>query len=143
MHAEALAATNGVEECLFLQTWILELTRPTLSVFELLHAESSVLVPIVACTDCNDLYEVLISPAFPAPTNRALTLYLAALREQKDVGRVKAWVWCDTRDCLANGMTKLETSGELPLKEITDAMKTASWEPAYAYRWQGQWVSPG
>ena len=142
MHAEALSATNGVEECLFLQTWWLELTNPNLSVWDLLHADSTQLLPIISCTDCNDLYEVLISPAFPLPSNRALTLYLSALREQKQIGRVKAWVWVDTRDCLANGMTKLEDDGTLPLAEITDALKRRYWEPAYAYRWNGQLIAP-
>jgi hypothetical protein len=142
MHAEALAATNGIEECLFLQTWLLELSKPQLSVWDLLHADSSMLLPVVACTDCNDLYEVLISPAFPIPSNRALTLYLAALREQRQLNRVKAWVWVDTRDCLANGMTKLEHDGTLPLKEISEALQHRHWEPSYAYRWNGQLVAP-
>ncbi len=142
MHAEALAATNGIEESLFLQTWLLELSQPQLSVWDLLNAKSSALIPIVACTDCNDLYEVLISPAFPIPSNRALTLYLAALREQRQIDRVKAWVWVDTRDCLANGMTKLETTGELPLAEISESLQLRFWEPKYAYRWQGQLCSP-
>jgi hypothetical protein len=84
----------------------------------------------------------MISPAFPLPSNRALTLYLSALREQKQLGRIKAWVWVDTRDCLANGMTKLEDDGSLPLKEITEALRDRYWEPAYAYRWNGQMCAP-
>jgi hypothetical protein len=142
MHAEALSATNGIEECLFLQTWWLELSNPSLSVWDLLHAEGSQCLPIVACTDCNDLYEVLINPAFPLPTNRALTLYLSALREQKQLGRIKAWIWVDTRDCIPNGMTKLEDDGTLPLLEISEALRSHSWEPHYAYRWNGQLCAP-
>jgi hypothetical protein len=71
-----------------------------------------------------------------------LTLYLAALREQRQLNRVKAWVWVDTRDCLANGMTKLEHDGTLPLKEISEALQHRHWEPSYAYRWNGQLVAP-
>ncbi len=93
--------------------------QPTLSIWQLLDATSDVVAPIVACTDREDLYSVLISPATPAPTNRALALYLSALREQTEVGRVKAWVWLDTKDMLSNGLTKLNGDGTLPLDDIT------------------------
>ena len=141
MHAEALAATAGIEECLFLQTWLLELERPTLSIWELLDAPASMVTPIVACMDCEDLYATFVSPATPAPTNRALTLYLAALREQKELGRVKAWCWVDTKDMLANALTKLEANGTLPLDDITDSLARGFWEPKFVYKWQGQLTS--
>jgi hypothetical protein len=141
MHAEALAATSGVEECLFLQTWLLELQQPSLTIWQLLDASSDQVTPIVACMDCEDLYATLVSPATPAPTNRALTLYLAALREQKELGRIKAWCWVDTKDMLANALTKLEANGTLPLDDITESLARGFWEPKFVYKWQGQLTS--
>ena len=142
MHSEALASTNGVEECLFLQTLLHELAAPTLTAYQLLDVPSEQLIPIIATTDCNDLYEVLISPAFPMPTNKALTLYLAALREQKEIGRVIAWVWQDTRDCLPNALTKLNSDGTLPCDDYCESTAHGFWEPRYPFRWNGMLSYP-
>ncbi len=142
MHAETLALASGLEEAGYVQTWLHELNNPHLSTWDLLHVSGPELTPIVGITDCNDLYESLIKPAMPTPSNRALVLYLAALREQHDLQKVQAWAWCDTRDNLAAVLTKLNDDGTLPLAPYTAALRFSCWEPVHAYRWQGVLTAP-
>jgi hypothetical protein len=61
----------------------------------------------------NTLYAVLPAPAKPSTGNKHLGLYIAALRAFKEIGRTRAWIWLDTRDCLANILTKLMPNGEV------------------------------
>jgi hypothetical protein len=102
---------------------------------KLLHARGSELVPILSVTDCLDVLESLVKTAVPTPTNRALTLYLHALRELYQLGFVEAYLWTDTRDNLANVLTKLKPDGTLDLGEIKDFYLSGSWEPKHPFRW--------
>ena len=74
-------------------------------------------IPMVHCTDCDDLYKTLIFPANPSPSNRASTLYLYALRELLENRRVTAFCLVDTRDCIVNVLTKLNELGMDPSDE--------------------------
>ena len=75
------------------------------------------------------------------PTNKALTLHLAALREYKQRGNVRAWVWVDTNDQLANVLTKLNSDGTLPMDDLTAALRTQHYEPTRPFKWQGLTVA--
>ena len=46
---------------------------------------------------------------------------------------VKAWIWCDTDDCVANALTKLNADGTLPLEPLTLLLKLSFWEPLKEY----------
>ena len=141
MAAETLALVGGLESGQFIQTWIKELCQPTLQVQDLINDELQ-LIPHDLATDCNDLYEPLISPAFPNPSNRSLTLYLSYLREAREKRQVRAYLWTDTEDNLANGLTKLEKDGTLPVADIYEALRTSYWEPRKTYRWNGTYAVP-
>jgi hypothetical protein len=118
-----------------LQTWLFELSHPTVSTFDMINADSADLVPIVGITDCKDLLDVLTKPAVTALTNRSMTLYVAALRELKDTRRVEQWCWCDTRDNVANALTKLNSDGTLPMEPFSHMLKHGAWEPREPFRW--------
>ena len=92
-------------------------------------------MPIIGITDCEDLHAALNSAAAPNPTNRGLALYLAALRELRETQRVQAYCWCDTRDMLANSLTKIEVSGRVPIEEIKDFLKDFKLRFKHPYRW--------
>ena len=63
-------------------------------------------------------------------------LYLAALREARELGRVKAWIWCDTRCNPANILTKLKVDGCLEFDDvIRDLYRKAMWEPTHPFGW--------
>ena len=115
MVAETLATCAAIEEASFIQTRLYEITHPGVGVKELLNLDGGVLRPIDAATDCNDLYEVLIQPAAPCPSNKALSLCLAMLREEGVNRKVRAWLWISTHDQLANVLTKISADGTLPL----------------------------
>jgi hypothetical protein len=141
LHAEALAAINAIEGATFLQTYLLELEKSGVSTMQLLMPEQmSGLVPIVSATDCNDLYESLLSPAQTASSTKHLALYIAALREFRTTGRIQAYVWVDTRDMIANSLTKLKDDGSNE-PELLEVLKSSVWKLAHAYKWNSQWCS--
>ena len=111
-----------------------EIQNPTLTARELIDSPSDTLLPMLPCTDCNDLYEVVTSPAHTMPSNRALSLYISALREDKASGRVKHWTWLDTRDMLANPLTKLNASGCIEWNDLQRVMTKCKWHPAFPYK---------
>ena len=135
LHSECLGLVAGAEEASHLQTWLYELSHPTVSTFDMINADSADLVPIIGITDCKDLLDVLTKPAVTALTNRSMTLYVAALRELKDTRRVEQWCWCDTRDNVANALTKLNSDGTLPLEPFSHLLKHGAWEPREPFRW--------
>jgi hypothetical protein len=137
-HAETLASMLGLEEASFLQTWLLELAHPCMTSTELINAPSSMLAPIVAVGDCKDAFDMFTKPAFPTPVNRALTLYVHAIREYFEQKKVEAFVWTDTRDNVANALTKFSQSGLLEISELRQFYTTASWEPSFPFRWHGE-----
>jgi hypothetical protein len=84
--------------------------------------DTSHLVPIAAATDCNDLHDVLMAPAQAQSGSMHLMLYIASLKEYRALSRVQAYVWLDTRDMLANALTKLEPDGSANLDELGPAL---------------------
>jgi hypothetical protein len=104
-------------------------------------AASEDLIPIVAGTDCHDLYDNLIKAAMPTPANKSMTLYLVALREMRFEGRVQAFIWFDTKDCLPNCLTKLRDDGTLELEgsensvDVKAFMQTCVYEPVHMFSW--------
>lgn len=140
-HAEVLAHMSALEEASFLQSWLLELTFPDMTTTELLNAPSNLHVPIVSVGDCKDAFDMFYSPGQPTPTNRSMTLYVQAIREMFELGKVEAFVWCDTRDNAANALTKFAQSGLLELAELKLLYKHAVWEPAHSFRWHGEMLS--
>ena len=142
MHAEALAKIAGLETATFTQSFLLELSRPGLSAMDLLQPELQPgLIPIISCTDCCDLHETLIAPALSSCSNKHLSLYLSAIREFKTLGRISSFVWLDTRDMCANGLTKLGDDGTVETAEIESILKTFSWKLQHPFRWNNTWSS--
>jgi hypothetical protein len=137
--AETLASMLGSEEALFLQTWLHEVRNPTLSARQLSSISGDKLIPIDICTDCKDLYEVLVKPATPNVTNKALVLYISALRHERELRRIRSVFWIDTRDMIANAFTKYESPGLLPLMEpdLVAALKRNQWEPRFPFERDG------
>jgi len=134
-HAETLILMSGIEESLFMQTWLYEMRFPSISSREMLKVPGKDHIPIIAVTDCNDVLESLIKTAVPTPVNRALTLYQHALRELYQLGFVRAYVWIDTRCNFSNSLTKLKPDGLLELDGLQQFYRCAGWEPTMPYRW--------
>ena len=140
-HAEVLALLSGVEEALFLQTWMYEVANPYISSLQLLHVSGQEHMQIVSVTDCLDVLESLTKTAVPTPVNRALTLYLHALRELFQLKFVEAYAWCDTRDNIANSLTKIKPDGTLDLGDLKEFYQCGGWEPKQPFRWHSSRLS--
>jgi hypothetical protein len=139
--AETLAMCSGLECALHLQTWMAELQNPEMTARDMTYLESDMLLPIEAMTDCNDLYENLLNPAQPNLTNLSMTLHMMALRNDRETKKVRAWIWVDTQDMLANALTKLNTDGTLPWAPLQQVLKDCWWTPERPYKYEGQLVS--
>ena len=100
------------------------------------------MIAVGSCADCHDLYDVLLSPASPNLTNLSITLHISALRHDRETGKVRAWVWLDTEDMLANPLTKLEANGTLPLASLHRALAACKWEPRLQFKYNGVRVDP-
>ena len=140
--AETLAMVSGVESGQFLQTWLAELLHPQASASDLLAMTGASMPPHDVGTDCGDLMENLLKPAMPQPAQKSLALYLACLRETKSLESTRAWLWVDTEDNLANGLTKLTPAGLLMISEISHALCKSWWEPTKAFKWNGLMTFP-
>jgi len=55
---------------------------------------------------------------------------------------VEAFVWCSTHDCIADSLTKLSESGELPVQLLTEAQRRSYWEPLLPYLWNEVMTTP-
>jgi hypothetical protein len=131
-HAETLACVAALEESAFLQTWLTELQHPRMTAAELIaHVPT---VQIRSCIDCRDVFEMLINQGTPTPVNRAQTLYIETLREHQQQHRVSEYVWVDTRDNIANALTKFKQDGLLDLNDLQVYHESSIWEPLQPYR---------
>ena len=78
----------------------------------------------------------------PVLSNKSLTLYTSVLREFKSSGRVSQWGWIDTRDNIANCLTKIESDGTLDIAPLIRLLRHGAWEPVFPYRWGLQLCDP-
>ena len=143
MHAETLAKCSALESAQFIQGFMMELSLPNLKAQDLIEPpDIQLLMPIVSCTDCEDLHASLIAPAQAQAGTKHLTLYLASLREYRVTRRLEAFCWISTQDMIANGLTKLNGDGTANLDELAPALKKFVWTLLHAYKWNATWVSP-
>ena len=135
-HAETLACIAALEEAAFLQTWATELQHPRMTAAQLVAFTPT--VQIRSCIDCRDVFEMLINRGTPTPVNRAQTLYIEILREHQQQSRVSEYCWVDTRDNIANALTKFKQDGSLDLADLAVFHSHSCWEPLQPYRFGSQ-----
>jgi hypothetical protein len=68
--------------------------------------------------DALSVYAAVTATFIKIPADNGILCHLLYLRELLDTGVLKALIWTDTRDMLADGMTK----GAVDRKAITDVM---------------------
>jgi hypothetical protein len=135
MHAEAVSAMTAQEHAGFVQTYVYELEHPGATAVEMIKLDGPALTPIIGITDCEDLHCALISAAMPNLSNKALSLYISALRELRQQKRVLEYMWCDTRDMVANGLTKIELDGTAPTLEMQEFLRTFVLQFKHPFKW--------
>jgi hypothetical protein len=133
---------SAIEETALIQTFLYEIQHPEATALEMLNLPPSSLTPVIGLTDCHDVLDTLCKSTMPVLSNKALTLYTSVLREFKSSGQVSQWGWIDTRDNLANCLTKIESDGSLDIMPLIKLLRQAAWEPSFPYRWGLQLCDP-
>ena len=109
-HAESLSQYGVVTHCEMLNLRRTELFKPgwwpyTLDDMIWIESEGKFCHKCDVVTDCRDLFE-LETGQKGVPQDRTQRLIIMSLRERRAQGRVRNAIWCDTRDMVANSLTK-------------------------------------
>ncbi|MEO2022752.1 MAG: hypothetical protein ABGX05_13105, partial [Pirellulaceae bacterium] len=134
---ETLAMIGMCEEAVYLQEWLHEHAHPELTSWQLIQVADEDFIELTLLTDAENLEQLLTHPAAAMPADRSLMLYLSALREDYRSGRVKHVGWIDTKDMIANGLTKLDEDGTIPSEELPEVLKQGLWQPKFTYKLDG------
>ena len=86
-------------------------------------------VPVELCTDCRSLFDmIVVGEAGKDPAEATLTFPVDVLRQDSRVPRMlRAMYWIDTRDCLADGLTK----GTVARAAIISLLSESRWTLQY------------
>lgn len=107
LSAEAIAQATAAEDAIRLSGFLEELYGVEKTTREfILMQDTGFSTPVDMVTDCRSLYEVLISPMEPRPTDSSATLWLRWLRESYARKSLQRSIWCATGDMKADGFTK-------------------------------------
>ena len=68
---------------------------------------------------CNGVWSNIVTKDLNIPTEQSLTLALQSLRDRLACGGLRAIFWCDTRDMVADGLTKGSVS-RIILQKVMD-----------------------
>lgn len=97
--AETLAMSDGVDIAIFISTLFTEL---------LYGPKSEQQIPIVCYTDCKSLYEAVKSQKYV--TEKRLRIEISGLKESIENGRISKFRWCNSKQQLADSLTKCGAS---------------------------------
>ena len=109
-HAESLSQYSGVTHGEMIALRMTELQSPldySVPLWLMIQIEElgQFRLPIDVITDCKDLWE-LETGQKGVPQDRTQRLIIMSLRERRAQGRIRNTLWTDTRDMLANSLTK-------------------------------------
>ena len=78
-------------------------------------------------------------------SDQTMAIYIAALRQDLFIGRIRNVFWVDTRDMLSNGATKLDlkTDKHLDLDLYKQVFRTNCFRPKHLYRCGGKEIMAG
>ena len=71
-------------------------------------------LPVIACTDCHDLVD-LLTGLKGCPQDKSQRLIILSLRERRLLNKTAGLRWQDTRDMVANALTKKVSTSNLDL----------------------------
>ena len=76
--------------------------------------------PIACCTDAMSVWQAIVAADCGTPQECSLKLHLLSLRDRLQRGVLRAIHWTDTRDMVADGLTKGGVNRELMLSVSKD-----------------------
>ncbi|XP_006815928.1 uncharacterized protein LOC102806126, partial [Saccoglossus kowalevskii] len=92
---ETLAMTDGIDSAMFISTLYLELTGSDSRYTKL---------PLVCVTDCKSLYEAVKSTKLVS--EKRLRIEVSGIRELIESNQVKEFIWSESKNRLADCLTK-------------------------------------
>ena len=106
--AELNAAADGIEVARLVAYTLAEIVIPGCTAQSLILMDESGSLPfsIQIVTDCKSLFDSLRCEETVIPTEQSLIMLLLQLKESMRSGTIKTIVWADTRDLIADGLTK-------------------------------------
>ena len=136
-HAESLSAYGALtaaETVAMRQTEVHAPTSSAIPTSVLIHMEQEGRYDMLIyhMTDCHDLLDLVVGHR-GTPQDRSQRLIILSLRERRLLRKTAGMMWCDTRDMLANAMTKVVTSYDI-LHGLLDTgvvkfMHNIEWHP--------------
>ncbi|XP_067658382.1 uncharacterized protein [Haliotis asinina] len=107
--AETLAMADGVDMGIFISSLYTEIKS---------GKATPLMLPLVAITDCQSLYDNLKSTNMP--TEKRLRMEISSIKEMRDSGLIKRIQWVDTKHQLSDCLTKRGTSPARLLQVLCD-----------------------
>lgn len=106
---EALAACQGYERTEKVMGVFEEMykTPPDVEILLVRSEHGLYGIPCDLVTDAKSLYDLLVAPAQPRPSNDGLLLWILWLRERLARGSIRRCVWTTTHDMVSDGLTKV------------------------------------
>ena len=92
-------------------------------------------IPVQMITDSRSLYDALSAEHVKQPSEKNLHMHLLWIRELLDRHIISKLIWVDTRDMVADGLTK----GCISRSAIIDLLSNARWKPENPI---ASWQSP-
>ena len=131
--AECRALSDGVDLGKVIANALHELFSGPLTTEQArdLELQGGGVIPLEACTDARSLYDTLQAQEPKAPTEVSMVFDLMALRESLECRRLSKLWWVDTRDMLADGLTK----GIINRSSLLTACTEGKWDVMHPCIW--------
>ena len=129
--AEPNAAADGIEVARLVAYTLAEIVIPGCTAQSLIHMDESGSLPfcIQLVTDCKSLFDSLRCEETVIPTEQSLIMLLLQLKESMRSGTIKTIVWADTRDLIADGLTK----GSIARAALLAFSMTSLWQLKHTF----------
>jgi len=129
--AETNAAADGIESGKLLAYALAEIVLPGLTASRLVDMDEAGGLPfcLQLVTDCKSLFDNLRCEETAIPTEQSLIMLLLQIKEGLRTGTIQSIVWADTRDLIADGLTK----GSIARAALLAFSCTSLWELKHTF----------
>ena len=129
--AETNAAADGIEVGKLVAYALAEIVMPGLTASSLVEMDEAGTLPfrLQLITDCKSLFDNLRCEETAIPTEQSLIMLLLQIKEGLRTGTIQSIVWADTRDLIADGLTK----GSIARAALLAFSCTSLWELKHTF----------
>ena len=129
--AETNAAADGLEVGRLVCYTLAEIVIPNCTAQGLVNMDESGALPFCMqlVTDCKSLFDNLRCDDTAIPTEQSLIMILLQIKEGMRTGTIRSIVWADTRDLIADGLTK----GSIARADLLQFSMTSLWKLKHTF----------